>query len=43
MKQQPTTNNKCNENHIKNKMPTVVHMTHKENLDVIHITEAGFK
>ena len=43
MKQQPITLYTCNANHITNKMPTVVHTTHKENLDVIHITEAWLK
>ena len=43
MEQQPITLYTWNANHITNKIPTVVHTTHKENLDVIHITEAGLK
>ena len=41
MRQQPITLYTCNANHITNKMPTMT--TCKENLDVIHITEAGLK
>ena len=43
MKQVPVTFYSCNANHITNKMPTLVHDTLKERLDVIHITEAGLK
>ena len=43
MKQQPITLYTCNANHITNKMPTVAHTTYEDNLNVIHITEAGLQ
>ena len=43
MRQIPVTFYTCNANHITNKMPTVAQTTYEDNLNVIHITEAGLQ